>query len=396
MPDLLAMSRNLSTYFNAFWKVFKSTIEEERSTFNFKNYSNVDFKMPVVMQPAPALLSSIQKNSKGSFFDQTLFQKINNNSFESRSIDKVWSVFTYDFPFSLGFESDIIRYSWFDWYSVRNTVITKAIDTSVFNLHGAKDYNYSFTGDNSLELLNRTDNFFMKYQFARKLFIPSYIYSPFFFKKHKFGSLFNNGLSGSSTNSFNLFKAEVCVTESLFFDYTLSEQLSNVRISSLESMYSSTVSPIRTYIGSTSIILNQMDILTNLLDILSKKDYIVKSLNASLFNSTTLSSFLKNSSPSLDNPIISTLRVALDSQERTNKYSLKILKDSATRRIFFTDYLDSHAILSKPTNLTLRSQYQPLRKGIVNMIRIQADRAIAMPTDTRLQILAVSKDIIHS
>lgn len=44
----------------------------------------------------------------------------------------------------------------------------------------------------------------------------------------------------------------------------------------------------------------------------------------------------------------------------------------------------------------LISQYQPLRKGIVNMIRIQADKAIAMPTDTRLQILAVSKDIIHS
>lgn len=37
-----------------------------------------------------------------------------------------------------------------------------------------------------------------------------------------------------------------------------------------------------------------------------------------------------------------------------------------------------------------------MRKGIVNMIRIQADKAVAMPTDTRLQILAVSKDIIHS
>lgn len=30
------------------------------------------------------------------------------------------------------------------------------------------------------------------------------------------------------------------------------------------------------------------------------------------------------------------------------------------------------------------------------MIRIQADKAIAMPIETRLQILAVSKDIIHS
>jgi hypothetical protein len=32
----------------------------------------------------------------------------------------------------------------------------------------------------------------------------------------------------------------------------------------------------------------------------------------------------------------------------------------------------------------------------MNMIRIQADKAVAMPIETRLQILALSKDIIHS
>ena len=42
------------------------------------------------------------------------------------------------------------------------------------------------------------------------------------------------------------------------------------------------------------------------------------------------------------------------------------------------------------------SQYEPFRKGVSNMIRIQADKAVAMPVDTRLQILATSKDIIHS
>jgi hypothetical protein len=54
-------------------------------------------------------------------------------------------------------------------------------------------------------------------------------------------------------------------------------------------------------------------------------------------------------------------------------------------------------------NLTLgknsdlyKSQYRPMKKGISNMIRLQATNAIAMPTEIRLHILASSKDVIHS
>ena len=49
------------------------------------------------------------------------------------------------------------------------------------------------------------------------------------------------------------------------------------------------------------------------------------------------------------------------------------------------------------SNLELfKSQYRPMKKGIVNMIRLQATNAIAMPTEIRLHILASSKDVIHS
>jgi hypothetical protein len=44
----------------------------------------------------------------------------------------------------------------------------------------------------------------------------------------------------------------------------------------------------------------------------------------------------------------------------------------------------------------LKSQYRPMRKGITNMVRLQATSAIAMPTEMRLHILASSKDVIHS
>jgi hypothetical protein len=59
------------------------------------------------------------------------------------------------------------------------------------------------------------------------------------------------------------------------------------------------------------------------------------------------------------------------------------------------DYRNLPSNLGKNTDL-LRSQYRPMRKGVTNMIRLQATGIIAMPTEIRLHILASSKDVIHS
>jgi hypothetical protein len=44
----------------------------------------------------------------------------------------------------------------------------------------------------------------------------------------------------------------------------------------------------------------------------------------------------------------------------------------------------------------LKNQYRPLKKGVTNMIRLQASGAIAMPIEIRMHILASSRDVIHS
>jgi heme/copper-type cytochrome/quinol oxidase subunit 2 len=44
----------------------------------------------------------------------------------------------------------------------------------------------------------------------------------------------------------------------------------------------------------------------------------------------------------------------------------------------------------------LKSQFKPLKRGITNMMRLQGSGAVAMPIEIRLQILASSKDVIHS
>jgi hypothetical protein len=43
-----------------------------------------------------------------------------------------------------------------------------------------------------------------------------------------------------------------------------------------------------------------------------------------------------------------------------------------------------------------KNPYRPLRKGISSMLRLHATGAIAMPVEIRLQILASSRDVIHS
>jgi hypothetical protein len=60
-----------------------------------------------------------------------------------------------------------------------------------------------------------------------------------------------------------------------------------------------------------------------------------------------------------------------------------------------TNSSSNYQNLSKNSDL-YKSQYRPMKKGVVNMIRLQATNAVAMPTEIRLHILASSKDVIHS
>jgi hypothetical protein len=89
------------------------------------------------------------------------------------------------------------------------------------------------------------------------------------------------------------------------------------------------------------------------------------------FHFNTLSSFLSASTPIINAPLY--------------------LK--TTMQFFFNYFVNTPQIT---TNELLRSQYRPMRKGITNMIRLHGTGAVAMPIEIRLQVLASSKDVIHS
>ena len=63
--------------------------------------------------------------------------------------------------------------------------------------------------------------------------------------------------------------------------------------------------------------------------------------------------------------------------------------------LFFYMFGFNDSSLGKNTEL-FKSQYRPMKKGVTNMIRLQATGAIAMPIEIRLHILASSRDVIHS
>jgi hypothetical protein len=77
---------------------------------------------------------------------------------------------------------------------------------------------------------------------------------------------------------------------------------------------------------------------------------------------------------------------------KVNHLPLGISKVSDS--IFFY-FFNSSSINSKSNELT-KNPFRPMRKGINSMIRLHATGALAMPVEVRLQILASSRDVIHS
>jgi hypothetical protein len=161
-------------------------------------------------------------------------------------------------------------------------------------------------------------------------------------------------------------------------------------LNSLNSNFSSIFSANRGYFSTYNSFKNQVHIVSLLFDILSKKDYLLKSFKSG--TSFSKNSSLISSNPSVKSPIIQFVKLV--NSINTDATASAPVVTSLNKSVPLKHSLLTNTGMYKQPILT--SQYQPLKKGIVNMIRIQADKAVAMPTDTRIQILAVSKDIIHS
>jgi len=157
-----------------------------------------------------------------------------------------------------------------------------------------------------------------------------------------------------------------------------------------------------------------------LIDILSKREYLYREFLSTKNKIISLPSYLTNSPR---NPIINEIKANysfIDNIVYNNEYSRNIYYNSLNffnfiilKEIFkdyngllnlnrvadfiFYYFFDYKFLTSNNVNSELfKNQYRPLKKGITNMIRLHATGAMALPIEIRLQLLASSKDVIHS
>jgi hypothetical protein len=163
----------------------------------------------------------------------------------------------------------------------------------------------------------------------------------------------------------------------------------------------------------------------SLANLLTKREYIYKEYLLNKGYTINLPKYLR-ASPSnplfedvktgyfFADPALCSTELARGSSDKANYTNINVLKYKIIKNAlntFNNDFgLNTTPVLDRLITLSIndqetasdinrdlfKNQYRPLKKGISNMVRLQATGAIAMPIEMRLHILASSKDVIHS
>lgn len=394
--------KNLFKFNTTLDKVYKTYFDNQNSNFNFKDLSNSFEKIPFLTNQVPNFKRMLFKNKTN--FSSNLIYKTNYDflKFNNLNINKKLSnlnYFNFEFPFFLSIESDSARYMWLDWYSVSNRRVAKALDTNLYGIHGNRITNNDYDYSNNIEKFNTNENYLIKLSNARKLYSSSWTYSLFYLNKLKFWSNSVNLLE--ILNNFNeLFVNynKIKFINSYLKWYYKNDYDYNYEMDGFNVSLSNNLLPNRNYWRNTCSSSSYNYYVTGLTDIMIKREYLFRKFIQFL-------NIKKNEIPntfftSTNNPIILDFKSSIYKHsmvENKNEFfklnSIKYITD-------LNDKFSNFKILKKissnyDTNLPI-SQYKHMRKSVANMIRIQSDKAVAMPIDTRIQILTVSRDIVHS
>ena len=88
------------------------------------------------------------------------------------------------------------------------------------------------------------------------------------------------------------------------------------------------------------------------------------------------------------------IRAADKANKLAEGYSIQNISPISEYLFFY--FMNTQSTKAGNLAETYKSQFRPLRKGISDMLRLHATGAIAMPSEIRLQVLASSRDVIHS
>jgi len=413
--NLRNTAKNAIVTYNAMQKVFKTRFDENRSHAKLLDLSNSYSTQPFVTASKTNYERLLGKN-KTAFSSVSLYK----NSFKSLfndlyEIDSGLNFFFYDFPFLLAHKSDSSRYIWFDWFAKWGYYEVQPSSSSRYAVFGMPYFSKNFEfATNANEAMSESENYLIRIARSRRNYLPNWTHSPYFYLKNSFWQS-ENVLQNALTKPFSNELTSLHYSLTLAQWYWSSYSTASNSLPVFAPTNSNTNSYARTAVRNASSAQGYYSLLTNLGDILTKREYLVRELFFSKNKVINLLNVLANTP---NNALFYDVKTFLDSNNlplTTNEYSRDYSFAAFTN--FRSSYLKTLAWLpfvdqivspiasyvtpaadttTSGNSLILRNQYRPMRKGIVNMIRLHATGAMALPIEIRLQVLASSKDVIHS
>ncbi len=415
--------RNSIVNYNAFQKVFKPRLDEGRAHVQSSSFSDLKLAQPFINDSKVPYTQLLGKN-RDNFYSTPLYKvssKLNLNI--ASSLADSLNTPMYDFPFLLARTSDTMRFTWVDWFSswkyieVQPSSVSRYSTLGVPYLRRPFDFN-SGTGDKFQD----TELYFTRVARSRRNYLTNWSYSPFMYNRayvwNSYSAIDANFLSPHTTAAS---AKNACGQMSWYWN-----ALAFVDNTSNSVTFSSSGNDV--YGKSTwrpqSSIASYYYQVSKLVDILSRREFLYRRF---LENAYAQPALPRSLSATPNNPLLKEVKASFlftDPATYSSEYSRDLLYSSApyfkfiylqnlvntvsattdflplntsllTNYLFFYFFGSNDSSLGRNSELA-KSQFRPLKKGISSMLRLHATGAVAMPIEIRLQVLASSRDVIHS
>lgn len=432
---LRSTARNSIVTYNAFQKVFRHRLEDGRSNIRLGQFANVRVTQPLMTGNRVAYEKLLGKN-KESFYNTTFYAT---NSLtvlnDLASANNSLNTYFFDFPFLLSAMSDSAHFVWFDWYTKWSMVEVQPASFSKQSLAGVSYARrpYEFTYESGTRYI-ATEDYFTRIARARKNYLPVWNHTPYLSTRSDIWSA-KSGINYLNPLGLDSFDVQYTLKNVRWYGQTFA-CTKNTSKHFTPSFSNSQKSIWRPY---TSLQSHHYNIAT-LSDILTRREYLFRQY---LEHTNKIINLPKNLTVNPQNTLLKEIKASfllVDPIIFNSEYSREALYSSLTffnyllvkgwlldwseqvskvLRInpsvvhtalgldtvhtgFVADSLlwyflsvDNDRVVGNNNDL-YKSQYRPLKKGITNMLRLHGTGAVAMPIEIRLQILASSRDVIHS
>ena len=415
--------RNSIINYNAFQKVFKPRLDEGRAHVQSSSFADLGLKQPFISDSKVPYLQLLGKN-RDSFFETPLYFTTTHKSLNTASsLMDALNTPMYDFPFLLAKTSDTMRFTWIDWFSkwkhieVQPSSVSRYSTLGVPYLRKPFDFN-SNTGDKFQD----TELYFTRVARSRRNYLTNWSYSPFMYNRAYVWNAASDLDAALMSTESSIDYAKLACSSAVWylsapaFDNSVSDFVTFS--SSGNNVYGKSTwrprSSIESYYYNVS----------KLVDILSRREHLYRQY---LENSRSIVYLPRALCATPNNPLLVELKSSFCFSDPSN-YSSEFSRDlfySSTpyfKFVYIKQLVNTagDALSKFPINIDLmtnyvflyffgadsqdigrnaelyKSQFRPLKKGISSMLRLHATGAVAMPIETRLQVLASSRDVIHS